>query len=147
MAALHLLVLSLLCTLFGESSWLPVAFMIYYNIATRMLCFTQSICCLSVCPDSVPVSWGLCGGGLWHRGGGGSGLQTGLHLLQEKEWGRSLCQHRMVLQGQRRRGVCSRECNAASRLENLRRNRGAERCHALISQAGLQSSRHKLFIY
>lgn len=56
------------------------------------------------------MSRGLCGGGLWHRGSGRKGLQTGLHFLQEEEWGGELIHHRMVLQAQRRVQFCSREC-------------------------------------
>lgn len=59
--------------------------------------------------NSVPVSWGLCGGGLRHGGGGREGLQTGLHLLQEAERGRRLGHRGMVLQGQGRGGLRSSE--------------------------------------
>ena len=87
-----------------QTHW-PVTFMMcFYIVSTRsnrfsFLYFTHS----------VPVSWGLCRGGLWHRGGGRQGIQTGLHLLQEKEWSGRRRHRPVVLQAQRRSWFCSCE--------------------------------------
>lgn len=146
--------------------WVELITCSLHNLLQRCHIYTvptQSIDCPSVFfVNSVPVSWGLCGGGLWHRGGGGKGLQTGLHLLQEKERGRGLCHHRMVLQGQGRSRFCSCECKAAIVGECLiwcqhKMKQSAGRCHALKrfhsrkqpwnqTSPRLHSSRHRLFI-